>query len=156
MRLRAQDAEGLVAQCLHSRGRFVTYQRSPKHSEEDKAGIDFSVTFVHNGIHFKLQVKTSDNGETVALWVPLPHHLPAHLGARMSPQMLALAQRHAHRHPTIRALLFVALPCRERSPERIIDNVWHEIWILYEFARAATEQHAIRNPLRIERVAIAV
>lgn len=156
MGLKAQDAEGLVAQCLHSRGRFVSYQRSPKHSEEDKAGIDFSVTFVHTGIRFHLQVKTSDNGETVALWVPLPNRLPAHLRARLSPHMLARAQRHAHKYPSIRALLFVALPSRERSLEDIIASVWHEMWILYDFSRAATERHMVQRPAEPEHVAMAV
>jgi hypothetical protein len=156
VKLRAQDAEGLVAQCLHSNGRFVSYQRSPKHGEEDKAGIDFSVMFMHSGIHFKLQVKTSDNGETLGLWVPLPNHLPVQLRTRISPQMLASAQRHTHKYPSIRALLFVALPSRERSPELIVGNIWHEIWILYQFSRAATERHMVQRQREQERVAIAV
>jgi hypothetical protein len=72
VRPKAEDAEGLVAQCLHEKRRFVQYRKSPQHSEEDRAGIDFKITFVHTGVTFDLQVKTSDNGETVGLRLPLP------------------------------------------------------------------------------------
>jgi len=139
VRPKAEDAEGLVAQCLHRNGRFVEYRKPPKHSEEDKAGIDFIITFRHSGIAFTLQVKTADTAEVLGIWLPLPLALPPRLASRISPEMLRSIRRHSHKHPDVRYMLFVPRPNGEQPPATIINRIWHEVMHLYENARTRYE-----------------
>ena len=118
---RLADAEDLVEYCY--RAHKLPYHHSEQHTPDDRDGIDF-IVFSPNPGRFELQVKRSDNGETLGLLLPLEEPVPPMMADRLSSKMLEKVRRHARLHPNIRLMLFVAAPTGHRTSQEIIREIW--------------------------------
>ncbi len=103
------------------------------HTPDDLQGIDFILLSPNPG-KVNLQVKRSDNGETLGLILPLPEPLPDRFGSRLSDRMRERIAYHVKRHPHVRCFLFVACPSRHRSAEEIIAEIWRETSVILSMA----------------------
>ncbi|MEK9194604.1 MAG: hypothetical protein AAB884_02230 [Patescibacteria group bacterium] len=134
-----QDSESLVAECLSSHAketRFVQVRTLPNTlaSLIDSSGIDFVIAYNPLSLHADWQIKTSANGTTKAIVMPLRETLPEKLLEGLSDKMrrkvLRDIIRHERRHP--RCFLFVSRISKAKTKEEILGEIWKELVRAYE------------------------
>jgi len=129
----------LVVQACERHKSIVTFIHFPKYGREDRKGKDVSVTFRHNDIGFNMQVTTSDNGETVGLYLPVSDPPPSKIAPRLTSKMLSKLYYHQHHYfqgsdDPVRYILFVAKLTGEKELDAVIQEIWAELLVFYNHA----------------------
>ena len=117
------NSEDLVEKCYALRTEAVHFVRAPKNGKLDSSGIDFIVGWNGHGPEINLQIKTSNNGRTMGIIIPMPIN---QLEQILSGRMLIIAMEHHRKYPLVEHLLFVAHPNDQRTEEEILKEIWVE------------------------------
>lgn len=121
------DSEVLVETSWKRRGGRISFTHNPKNGHGDKQGEDFAgVTLQGYTFCEAFQIKTSDNGNTLGIVLPLHKPLPPDISGKISGWMRAEIEEHLRKHPHVRCMLFVAKPGRHATEEQVIRDIWTE------------------------------
>jgi hypothetical protein len=138
----------------------VKFEHAKPNSALDKAGADFVVEFLTYGLAELLQVKTSDNGETLAVLLPLPNFfieelpnriseeifesvlpkLPRRLQKKISRQMLQRLTDHCRKHQNVQWVLFVARVSQRKDESQIKNEIWRETKFIFKILKHRAEK----------------
>jgi len=138
----------------------VKFEHAKPNSALDKAGADFVVEFLTYGLAELLQVKTSDNGETLAVLLPLPNFLieelpnriseevfesvlpklPGRLQKKISRRMLQHLTDHCRKHQNVRWVLFVARVGQRKDESQIKSEIWRGKKIIFKILKNRAEK----------------
>lgn len=141
------DAETIVEKAFLEHPKEVRFEHAKQNSLLDKEGKDFIVEFLPYCLTEPLQVKTSDNGETVGIVLPFPNlaieklpkkisgkifdkllvRLPHQVRQRISRRMLQHIVDHFRKHQDVRWILFVARPNEHKDENGVKAEIWQEI-----------------------------
>ncbi len=104
---------------------FVTIRSS---SEFDHLGVDRFLNVKVRGQWewVAIQVKTSNNGETVGVVLPIRNPFPPKLAARMSPGMIHRINAHEGGHVTVGNMLFVDAWGSLTNKKWVLEEIWRE------------------------------
>ena len=121
------DSEALVEACWKNRNGKIQFFHNPKNGHGDAHGEDFSGVALEGYSYSEpFQIKTSDNGNTVGVVLPLREPLPPKISGRISGTMHAMIAEHFRKHPHVRCMLFVAKPGRHTTEMQILRDIWRE------------------------------
>lgn len=140
------DSEELVAEAFKRHPTVVRYVHAGHNSQLDRDGTDFLVDFKEDEYFFplsiRLQVKTSNNFQTLSLVLPLGSYLPDTVRNKLNQHMYAIIQEHQRKHPHVNCLLFVSRPNSDQNitKEKILDDIWKEMERMLHFI----ERHFIK------------
>lgn len=141
------DSETLVEKSWQLRNGHITFRHNPKNGHGDKHGEDFSgVSLLGYTFCEAFQIKTSDNGVTLGLALPLSDPPPPKISERLSMEMRQMIKEHLRKHPHVRCLLFVSKTGKHASDEEVIRDIWKETQsIFYQLGR---QNHRKRGKIR--------
>ncbi len=137
-------AEDQVEKCFSRRPNLVTALRFAHNSQPDKDGMDFLACFKFNddkGVpqHFPLamilQVKTSDDAETVGVVLPLKEPISGKLAKRLTFRKIERIHKHQAKHPNVPCILFVGRQENGRQESAILEDIWREIKMMRDFIK---------------------
>lgn len=120
------SAEELVETCwiLHPQ---ISFKHSHKNGAEDSKGIDFlNVTLPSYSFVLNIQVKTSDNGNTIGLVFPLSRENRKETRSKVSERMWKQIHKHNRLHPFVCCVLFVAKTGHRKSKSDVFEEIWKE------------------------------
>lgn len=139
------NSEDPIERCFREREGQVSYTRAKRYAQLDNDGTDFLLDFKIKGrnpdekiffpLSMRLQVKMSNNGETVGLVLPLYDGLPRDLKDRITEKMWRDIKDHQETHPHVSCILFVAQLEKSKSEKQIIVEIWREIRCMLGFIR---------------------
>lgn len=94
----------------------------------DNLGIDREIVlnFGKGWVRFAIQIKTSNNGETVGVVLPIREPSPPKLMARLSREMLDRIPVHDNKHPPVDCMLFVDAWGSLTNKAEVLDEIWRE------------------------------
>lgn len=130
-------SEDLVDECCRKYSDDVEAVRAVRYRELDASGIDFFITFkIYSDAHprkvafpmdLKLQVKTSDNLETLGMVLPISGKFLAKKRAKLSRKMRWRIKKHYKAHPMVTCMLFVSQLRDGKTREVVIEEIWREL-----------------------------
>lgn len=147
------DSETLVEKSWKQRKGSISFTHNPKNGHGDAHGEDFSRVCLH-GYKFceAFQIKTSDNGATLGLVLPLPHSLPKIVSEKLSAGMLQTIKEHHRKHPHTRCLLFVSKTCKNSTDDEVIRDIWTETRSIFiQLGRLGRQKNRKIHPLVFPR-----
>lgn len=141
------DSESLVEHCWKHRNGRIHFTHNPKNGHGDSHGEDFSGVSLGGYSYCEaIQVKTSDNGNTLGIVLPLHEPLPPKISGKISGWMRSVIEAHSRKHPHVRCMLFVAKPGRHATKEQILRDIWTETESI--FHQLGRKQHRKGGKIR--------
>lgn len=137
-------SEELVERCCAQRESQVKAIRANRYRSLDSEGVDFLIFFAIRGNHFgskyfplplTLQVKTSDDQETVGVVLPLRDPIPEKLAKLLTTRKMGRIHKHYKKHPEIKFMLFVGRPEDGKKEAVLIEEIWRELRRLKGFVK---------------------
>ena len=144
MKQQPNEWEDLVEEAYWPHKREVVSISVARHSPLDARGIDRFLYFKIQSGHTRgdtipfpmpLQVKASDNGQTVGVVLIPGCKLPKSIEDRLSSEMKNKLERHARTHPEVRFTLFVRTPGKHTDKEKVLEEIWTQTRAMMEFAK---------------------
>ena len=139
------SSEDPVEKCFRKHESQLSYTRARRCDQLDVEGTDFLLDFKIKSkksderfffpLSMRLQVKMSDNGETIGLVLPLQSPPPDKIKDRISERMLEIIADHARKHPHVSCILFVAQLEKAKSEKQILSDIWREMRRMLGFIR---------------------
>lgn len=130
-------SEDLLEECCQEHPDDVAITRADSCKELDSSGIDSLLAFKIQVEHYpervffpmdlKLQVKTSDNLETVGVVLPVSDKFFAKKGPKISRKMHWRIKKHFKAHPRVTCMLFVSQLRDKKTREGIKAEIWREL-----------------------------
>ncbi len=136
--------EGLVEKCFGRRPDLVTASLFAHNSRPDKDGIDFLVCFKFKDsegvpryfpLAMLLQVKTSDDAETVGVVLPLREPISEKLAKRLTFRKMERIRKHQAIQPHVSCILFVGRQENGKKEAAILEEIWREIKKMKDFIK---------------------
>ena len=118
--------------------------RSTHNHQLDKDGVDFLLYFKFKDVDgvprffplaLPLQVKTSDDADTVGVVLPLPAEIPEKLKNRLTLRKLGRIRKHQGKHGHISCILFVGRPEDGKKETVILEDIWREAKKMKDYIR---------------------
>lgn len=131
-------SEDLAEECCKKHDDDVAAIRADRYRELDTSGVDlllvFKIKFKPNQpkvafpMMLHLQVKTSDNLETVGVVLPVVgNRYSANNDKRISRKMRWRIKKHSRLHPLVSCMLFVSQLRDGKTRELVIEEIWREL-----------------------------
>lgn len=133
-------SEDLMDECGRIHKDEIELTRTIRYRELDTAGFDFFVAFKIRLPHYpkkvafpmdlKLQVKTSDNLETIGVILPVSGEFLTANRLRLSRKMRWRIKKHFKIHPLVTCMLFVSQLRDGKTREGVIAEIWRELQVI--------------------------
>lgn len=130
--------------CLKKRPNQLKLMRATHNHQLDQDGVDFLIYFKFKDadgtlqffpLALPVQVKTSDDANTVGVILPLPDALPPKLKNRITLRKLGRIRRHQGKHGHISCILFVGRPADGKTEAAILEDIWRELKKMKDFIK---------------------
>ena len=130
-------SEDLVEECCKQHEDDVAAFRATRYRELDASGVDLIITFkirvkshtekIAFPMDMKVQVKTSDNLETVGVVWPLSAKFLEKNSKRISSRMEDRIKKHIEKHPLVPCMIFVSQLKDGKTREAVLEEIWREL-----------------------------
>ncbi len=130
-------SEDLVEECGKQHPDDVFMIRADRYKELDSSGIDLLIDFkIRLGnrretalfpMALKMQVKTSDNLQTIGVILPVSGKFLAKNSEKISRKMRWRIKKHLRLHPSVTCMLFVSQLRDGKTRELVMEEIWREL-----------------------------
>lgn len=137
---RVADSENLVEECGRIHKDEIELRRTIRYKELDTEGFDFFGTFkiclphyprkVAFPMDLKVQVKTSENLETIGVILPVSGEWLVTNRLRLTRKMRWRIKKHFKAHPRVTCMLFVSQLCEHKTREVVRDEILRELRLI--------------------------